>query len=199
VKVNNQICCSALLDTCSTSTFCTKRLAEKLGIRGKPINLELSTLNQKQISKTFVVPNLIVSSLTDNDMLILKNVCILDHIPIKKTSLDFKKFDHLKGLPVETEVMDIDILIGQDNSEALIPLEVVQGCKDEQYAVKTVLGWSIHGKLDEEKTGITSRGLLSGRICKTALSHFVQYSIVQCCSTELGLKSKRSSSFASEV
>ena len=60
-------------------------LTEKLGIRGKPINLELRTLNQKQTSETYVVPNLIVSSLVINDMLILKNVCILDHIPVKKT------------------------------------------------------------------------------------------------------------------
>ncbi len=85
--------------------------------------------------------------------------------------------------------MDIDILIGQDNSEALIPLEVVQGCKDEPYAVKTVLGWSVHGKLEEEKTGLTSCGLVSGRICKIALSHFVQHSIVHCSTSELGLES----------
>ena len=57
VNVNNQISTSALLDTCSTSTFCTRRLAEKLCFRGKPINLELSMLNQKQISETYVVPS----------------------------------------------------------------------------------------------------------------------------------------------
>ncbi|MCP3901947.1 MAG: hypothetical protein GY707_19745 [Desulfobacteraceae bacterium] len=86
-------------------------------------------------------------------------------------------------------------MIGQDNSEALIPLEFVQGCKDEPYAVKTVLCWSVHGKLEEEKTGLTSCGLISGRICKKALSHFVQHSIVHCSASELGLESKITSSF----
>ncbi len=46
IVINNQFDCSALLDTCSTSTFCTKKLIDKLGLKGKPISLELSTLSQ---------------------------------------------------------------------------------------------------------------------------------------------------------
>ena len=195
VKVNNQIACSALLDTCSTTTFCTKRLAEKLGIRGKPISLELNTLNQKQISETFVVPNLIVSSLIDSNMVILENVCILDHIPVNKTSIDFKRFDHLKSLPFETEVRDIDILIGQDNSEALIPLDVVKGEKGEPFGVKTLLGWSMHGKLEEGATNSISCGLVKGRICKKAMCHFVQHSVVHSSTSNFGVKAEICSPF----
>ena len=99
----------------------------------------------------------------------------MDHIPVKKTSLEFQKFEHLKSLPLKTEIQNIDILIGQDNSEALVPLQVIQGNKGEPFGVKTILGWSLHGKLDEGATGSLTCGLITS---KKVVNHFVQRSIV---------------------
>ncbi len=96
-----------------------------------------------------IVPNLIVQSKIGDEMFILKNVCILDHILIQKVDFDIKKFDHLKDLPLDPKIKDVNILVGQDNSDALIPLEVVKGKPGEPFAVRTIKGWSLHGYVDE--------------------------------------------------
>ena len=62
---------------------------------------------------------------------------------------------------LKTEIQDTDILIGQDNSEALVPLQVVQGNKGEPFGVKTILGWSLHGKLDKGATSSLTCGLIT--------------------------------------
>ena len=38
----------ALLDSGSTKTFCSKSLIEKLGVRGKPARLSLTTFNSSE-------------------------------------------------------------------------------------------------------------------------------------------------------
>ena len=39
----------------------------------------------------------------------------------------------------------VDLLIGQDNSQALIPINVARGNPRDPYAVRTLFGWSLHG------------------------------------------------------
>ena len=59
---------------------------------------------------------------------------------------------HLSGIPVpDYSNIQVDLLIGQDCSDALIPLEVKRGAEGEPYAVRTVLGWSISGPVDYDK------------------------------------------------
>ncbi len=54
----------------------------------------------------------------------------------------------------------VDILIGQDNSAALISLEVKKGSDpDQPFTVKTLLGWSIHGGLNYPHTSNPSRSV----------------------------------------
>ena len=43
-----------------------------------------------------------------------------------------------------------DLLIGQDNAEALVPLDVRRGSRGEPFAVKTMFGWSINGPVRRE-------------------------------------------------
>eukprot|EP00057_Strongylocentrotus_purpuratus_P005721 XP_003731624.1 PREDICTED: uncharacterized protein LOC100894126 [Strongylocentrotus purpuratus] len=60
---------------------------------------------------------------------------------------DIKGLTHLRGIdiPVATED-EVGLVIGQDVPEALMPLEVRHGEKGP-YAVRTCLGWSLHGPL----------------------------------------------------
>ena len=47
VKVNNSYDSLALLDTCSTTTFCMQRLANDFGLKGISVKYKLNTLNSR--------------------------------------------------------------------------------------------------------------------------------------------------------
>jgi hypothetical protein len=53
-------------------------------------------------------------------------------------------FPHLLNLPF-ANADRIDLLIGQDNAEALVPLDVRKGHKGEPLAVHTLFRWSLNG------------------------------------------------------
>lgn len=203
VKVNNVSDSSALLDTCSTSTFCSQRLADKLGLKGVSVKYELSTLNNKGLSKeTGLIPSLYVESTSSGEMLSLKNVYIIDDIPMTDAKIDVNEFSHLCDLPVQQTVGEVDLLIGQDNSEALLPLEVRKGEVGEPFAVRTLLGWSLHGPT---KNDVDCCGLISGneKPSRKVVNHFImsnneeikQFS-KQARSKKLGVKWKVSSDFS---
>ena len=73
------------------------------------------------------------------------NVYVIDEIPVKRCNVDVTRFDHLRDLPVEKSMSNVDILIGQDHAEALIPLQIRKGKKGEPFAVHTLFGWSVNG------------------------------------------------------
>ena len=63
---------------------------------------------------------------------------------------DLSKWPHLRDLDIpEADVAGVDLLIGQDNSDLLVPLEIRAGAKGEPYAVRTTLGWGISGPIRE--------------------------------------------------
>ena len=55
------------------------------------------------------------------------------------------KFSHFQDLPLTDYIESVDVLVGQDCAEALIPLEVRKGKKGEPFATRTILGWSLNG------------------------------------------------------
>ena len=69
----------------------------------------------------------------------------IDHIP---TADKARKFTHLQHIANEIPPLlnfDVGILIGYDCVNALRPLETVTGTKDQPYAIRTPLGWTIVG------------------------------------------------------
>ena len=166
VNVNNKYVTGALLDTASSSTFCSHRLVRLLGLQGYITTYMLNTVSDaKQMSSQVV--NLCVSSLDGKECLKLCNVYVVDDIPAKSTPVNARKFPHLEGLPLAKAKHEVDILIGQDNAEALIPLDVRRGQIHEPFAVRTLFGWSINGPA----SGIApvSRNVISHFISATSL------------------------------
>ncbi len=73
VKINNVIESCAMLDTGSTTTFCTRKLADNLGIEGQSVNFELSNLSSHNVSKkTNIIPILYVEGSSGEGKMILK-------------------------------------------------------------------------------------------------------------------------------
>ncbi|XP_038046729.1 uncharacterized protein LOC119720934 [Patiria miniata] len=55
----------------------------------------------------------------------------------------------------------VDLLIGQDNAEALVPLEVRRGSPEQPFAVRTLFGWCVNGRSPV------------GRVSRKVVSNFV--------------------------
>ena len=67
----------------------------------------------------------------------------VEDIPIPDVTMK-EEYSHLSDLEVP-DPSKVTLLIGQDCSEALIPLEVRKGLTNEPYAIRTCLGRSISG------------------------------------------------------
>ena len=58
-------------------------------------------------------------------------VFVVDNIPYTHHKLDVDQYDNLKKCPfVKITSSHVDLLIGQNNDEALLPLEVSKGRKE---------------------------------------------------------------------
>ena len=144
VNDSDEVC--ALLDTASSGTFCTRSLVNSLGIQGKKTHFSLSTLSDKNVSNQTETVELYVASREGTSGLRLRNVLVVDDIPGRTLSLaSLSQYSHLRNLQLVEGNRPIDILIGQDNTEALVPLEVRSGARGEPFASRTLFGWTING------------------------------------------------------
>ena len=144
--------CFALLDTGSSQSFCSSELVNKLSIYSRTSDLSLTTLTSTVKSQSKVV-DLSVSSVSDS--LEMKDVYVVNHIPVTSTSLDVSKFPHLIDLTCLPAYgpgpISVDLLIGQDNADALVPLEVRRGSPGQPFAMLTMLGWCLNGQVATDK------------------------------------------------
>ena len=161
VNVNGNADVHALLDNGSNGSFCTERLVENLKIPGTISNYKLTTLSSSAEDKRSMVVDLCLTSIDGDAHVKLRNVYVVKQIPVHVPEVDLSSFPHLAGLAVP--VCDsVDVLIGQDHAEALIPLDTRCGAKGDPFAVKTLLGWSLNGPVSP-----------SGAVSKKVISHFV--------------------------
>ena len=160
VKVNGQCYVNALLDTGSSNSFCTQSIVDVLNVGGSRVGYRLSTLGQSKKSKESQCVALKLESTDGQETLNMSRVFVVDEIPINNPVLDISNCDHLKDIPV-TRAGRIEILIGQDNAQALIPLDVRKGAKGKPFAVRTMFGWSINGPNTETK------------VSQSVISHFM--------------------------
>ena len=171
VKVNNQVDSTAMLDTCSTATFITRSLAEELQIHSQPIVYDLSTLTSENVPhETGLISTLFVEG-SSNQSVQLHNVHIIDKIPGCGSTVECGKYPHLQGLDVITASPSVGLLIGQDNAACLVPLEVRRGNIFQPFAVRTILGWSVHGSEGQQDfCGLLLKGVAGHKV----VSNFIQ-------------------------
>lgn len=145
VVVNDQCKKFALLDNASNTTFCTRDLVKELNLRGSSVNFALSTLSASCETKQTQMVDITVMSEDRSECLKLSNVYVVDKIPVVNSVFDVSSYKHLCELPIVKSVPNVDILIGQDNAQALMPLEISKGKPGEPFATRTILGWSLNG------------------------------------------------------
>ena len=100
VLVNGHEPAVALLDTGSTNTFITERLASKLSLQGKSVPCRLSTLGSNVDMMTKHV-TFDVSPLNDNATFNVQNVYVIPDIPadVPADGISLDDYPHLAGLP----------------------------------------------------------------------------------------------------
>ena len=75
----------------------------------------------------------------------MNNVLVVEEIPVERCSVsDVSDYPHLNELSF-TQALQVDLLIGQDHSTALVPIEVRRGPVGSPFAVLTMMGWSLNG------------------------------------------------------
>ena len=147
----------ALLDSGSTSTFCSQELVKELGITGKKEVVTLTTLEKTNSKMETEVVAFEISDVSCSIKLNLDRVYVKSRLPIDLDNMALKRERNLSYMD-EIDVPDVDVnrvtlLIGQDNPEALIPIDVRRGHPGEPYATKTILGWTVNGPMQIPGTG----------------------------------------------
>ncbi|KAG1714704.1 hypothetical protein GQR58_000941 [Nymphon striatum] len=152
VCVNDNTHAYALLDTASSNSFCTKRLKGMLNVSGISEYINLSTMNMTNSIKSEVIQLKLSSE--EGESLKMGRVFVIDNIPVQNVKFNVDNLNHLKELDLhiyQSGKIQVDILIGQDYAEALMPLEVRRGSRHEPFAVRTMFGWCMNGNLSTQK------------------------------------------------
>ena len=143
VIINNAFKTRVLFDTASTNSFVSRNAVATLGITGETVSHELCTFSHVDDKLSEIVEIRLQSIVSDDYVSCFAYV--VDSIPVSSPEVDTQRFSHFQDLPLNDDIESVDVLIGQDCSEALIPLEVRKGKKGEPFATRTMLGWSMNG------------------------------------------------------
>ena len=148
VVVNESYNTHALLDSGSTNSFITSDAVKWLGLSGKTVIYRHSTVDTLCMTTSTKVVNFILYSLDGSKSLTMSNVFVVEEVPYTYSHCrDLSIYPHLSDVPISPvhPPAKVDILIGQDNSEALVPLQVLRGNSGDPFAVLTKFGYSLNG------------------------------------------------------
>ena len=138
VVVNESYNTHALLDSGSTNSFITSDAVKCLGLSGKTVNYRHSTVDTLCMTTSTKVVNFILYSLDGSKSLTMPNVFVVEEVPYTYSHCrDLSIYPHLSDVPISPvhPSAKVDLLIGQDNSEALVPLQVLKGNPGNPFAV----------------------------------------------------------------
>ena len=141
----------AFLDSGSNTTMCLSSLAKDLGADCTPVEFTLSTVSGNEKRKAQQL-SLDVVGVTTGKGVKLNKVWTTDSLPVAPESIptatDVRQWSHLKDVELADLVnKEVTILIGSDVPEALCPLEVRSGKRNQPHAIRTILGWTVMGPL----------------------------------------------------
>jgi len=140
------------LDNGSNSSFCTESLMKQLGINGQQVKMSLSTLEKKNsIMNSFLVRDLLVSDLDDNEWISLANLYTMPEIPVSSSDIptqeDVDQWPHLQGVFLPCLDTEVGLLLASEVPKALDPLEIKHSQDGGPYASRTQISWAVNSPL----------------------------------------------------
>ena len=164
VVVNESYKTHALLDSGSTNSFITSDAVKCLGLSGKTVIYRHSTVDTLCMTTSTKVVNFILYSLDGSKSLTMSNVFVVEEVPYTYSHFrDLSAYPHLSNIPISPvhHPAKVDLLIGQDNSEALVPLQVLKGNPGDPFAVLTKFGYSLNGVVPGSSPDCVSLAVVS--------------------------------------
>lgn len=140
----------AFCDSGSSGTFITQGLADKLGEPCKSTTISVDTVcgSNSEIS-TSVLEGIRVGPLVGESSFVLPPVFTLNHIPVSSQDkcdlTELRRWPHLSDVDLSTIDSPVEMLIGGNCPQLLVPEEVRRPESDGPCAVRTPLGWYIIG------------------------------------------------------
>ena len=162
--VNESYKTHALLDSDSTNSFITSHAVTSLGLSSKTVIYKHSTVDTPCITTSTKVVNIILFSLDGSKSLTMSNVFVVEEVPYTYSPCrDLSVYPHLSDIPTSPghPPAKVDILIGQDNSDALVPLQVFKGNPGDPFAVLTKFGFSLSGVVPDDSSDCVSHAIVS--------------------------------------
>ena len=147
VVVNESYKTHALLDSGSTNSFITSDAVKCFGLSGKTVIYRHSTVDTLCMTTSTKVVNFILYSLDGTESLSMSNVFVVEEVPYTYSHCrDLSIYPHLSDIPISPvhPPAKVDILIGQDNSDALVPLQFLKGNPGDPFSVLTKFGWTLN-------------------------------------------------------
>ena len=141
-----------LFDSCSNYSFVRKSTAERLQLSEQnTLPLTVHTFGCNVVQRNFPVCSINLSPLVGGPSKVI-DVVVTDHLvhPIQGHQIDLSRYQHLKSLSIPEDYssyspMGIDVLIGANHYHDFVLHKLKRGSRNEPIAVKTVLGWTLHG------------------------------------------------------
>ena len=164
VVVNESYKTHALLDSGSTNFFITSDAVKCFGLSGKTVIYRHSTVDTLCMTTSTKVVNFILYSLDGNKSLTMSNVFVVEEVPYTYSHFrDLSTYTHLSGIPISPVYppAKVDLLIGQDNSEALVPLQVLKGNPGDPVSVLTKFGWTLNSVVPGSSPDCVSLAVVS--------------------------------------
>ena len=140
----------ALLDNCSDVTLCTEALAAQLGLSGNAVTYSLTTVNESDRQHQGMEVTFDVFSIDGKDSVSINGAWTTDRIDVSRHSIPrremIENWPHLVDIHIpKIEPKTVQLLIGGDVPEVFWSLEERHRGKDEPYAVRNKLGWTLMG------------------------------------------------------
>ena len=164
VVVNESYKTHALLDSDSTNSFITSEAVKSLGLSSKTVIYRHSAVDTLCMTTSTKVVNFILYSLDGSKSLTMSNVFVVEEVPYTYSPCrDLNMYPHLSDVPISPVYppAKVDILIGQDNSDALVPLQVFKGNPGDPFAVSTTFGFSLSGVVPDDSSDCVSHAIVS--------------------------------------
>ena len=164
VVVNESYKTHALLDSGSTNSFITSDAVKCFGLSGKTVIYRHSTVDTLCMTTSTKVVNFILYSLDGSKSLTMSNIFVVEEVPYTYSPCrDLSMYPHLSDVPISPVYppAKVDILIGQDNSEALVPLQVLKGNPGDPFCVLTKFGWTLNSVFPGSSTHCVSHCVVS--------------------------------------
>ncbi|XP_045490509.1 uncharacterized protein LOC123690685 [Pieris rapae] len=141
----------ALLDEGSTVTLLDENVAASIGIKGPRETLNIETIGGGQMKNhDSMIVDVKVKGIRQCEKSTLKRARTIKELKLTPQLIDktrLKKCLHLRGLLQDVcyEAEAPKLLIGQDNWEHIVSLQIRHGKPGQPVASRTKLGWVIHG------------------------------------------------------